>query len=182
MKPLYERLCFAYEGGLVRRFHTRPGIEPCTDAHHSHGVAMLCYFLSDGLPSQNLLLEALTHDLGEHFAGDVPAPTKWALGAAQFAAIEEEVRDRYELRFPLTIEERRTLEMADAMEGVLWCAKEVSMGNGRARLIGSKWLRLIQQRDVPGFTSVQQEVHAAILRIWKECNEEGSTQYDVYAE
>ncbi len=182
MKSLYERLCFAYEGGLVRRFHTRPGIEPCTDAHHSHGVAMLCYFLSDGLPSQNLLLEALTHDLGEHFAGDIPAPTKWVLGAARFAAIEEEVRGRYELSFPLTVVERRTLAIADAMEGVLWCAKEVSMGNVRARRPGEKWIERVRKRYAITFTDSERSVYNAVAQIWRECNEEGSTRYDIYAE
>lgn len=181
MKSMYERLCFTYEAGSVERFHTRPGLRACTDAKHSHGVAMLCFFLSDGLPSVNLLMEALTHDLGELYTGDVPAPTKWAVGSGTFELLEDSTRDKYDLRFPLTEQERRTLHLADYMEGVLWCADELSMGNKKAKLPGEKWLRLIETDYVLSFTEKEREVFDAVASIWRECNgQEGCVRFDVY--
>lgn len=177
MKSLYDRISFAYEGGLVERFHTRAGLRPCTDAAHSHGVAMLCVFLSEVVPSAQLLMEALSHDLAEQYSGDMPAPAKWALGSERSEALERAVRSEYDLLFPLTANERRTLELADALEGVLWCAHEVAMGNKKAARPAKKWLdKVFSYAPLSGR---EVEVLSTVEQIWRECNGEGPS-FDIY--
>ena len=87
-----EKLQFIMEGGSVLRYHTRPGIRTDTDAHHMHGVAVLCSLLA-GTDAQgrsgasaSLLLAALTHDLAEQAASDMSAPSKRALGLRDMLA------------------------------------------------------------------------------------------------
>src|ERR1035437_1123263 len=63
---VHQQIQFIIEGGIVERFHTRPGIKPNTDAHHSHGVAMLCYIMWEGYGGDairtELLMAALSGD------------------------------------------------------------------------------------------------------------------------
>lgn len=67
----------AYEAGFVQRYHTHPRLARFgqTDGHHSFGVAALMINLHPA-PSAELLKACITHDMGERFAGDLPAPVK----------------------------------------------------------------------------------------------------------
>lgn len=125
---MLNKINFIIKGGEVKRFHTIKTIQEETNGHHSFLVAMLCELLSPGRPT--LLLAALTHDLAEHIVGDVPSPVK-SLAGAEIAALENsklvEVNLYYEKG--LTQEERRTLTLADRLAGLIFCRRELRMGN-----------------------------------------------------
>lgn len=117
-------------GGSVQRFHTQRTIQAESVGKHSFGVAWLCYLLSDGNPTMNLIINALSHDLGEWVTGDVPAPVKVArpdLRRILAEAEEEAVPAR--LQPPLLESEGRTLKLADIFDGMLFCAEEKRLGN-----------------------------------------------------
>lgn len=176
MRSLEERLRFAYEGGLVTRFHTRMGITRNTTAQHSHGVAMLCYFLAQGRPSANLLMAALTHDLAEQAVGDIPSPTKWYIKELverdgctwDLDQYEQNLLDNYGLAFARTLapHEQNWLHLADAMDGLLHCATELSMGNRRVCSIGERWAYKL--RHWPELSVDEADVVGGVLQIWKE--------------
>ena len=185
-KTIKERVEFAHHGGMVVRFHQHIGHRLNTDAQHSHGVAILTYFLSDGMPSANLLLTALTHDLAEQVSGDVPWTTKRRLGKAQFDAIENDALDAYDLTFPLTDDERRILSLADSLDGMLYCASEAALGNKTLHQVYYNWERLVLNAVGPldGGASAWPhllEVINAVIQIWKESNDAEGTKYTVNA-
>ncbi len=168
MNSLKDRIQFAYEGGLTERFHTRPGLRRNTTAQHSHGVAMLCYWLADRKPSANLLMSALTHDTAEQVVGDVPAPTKWALGSEQLDCLEQDALNAQGLTFPLSGIEERQLRMADALDGLLYCSTELQLGNRRHTLTGARWVARLQSTYKKAATPQEWDVAAAVIQIWEE--------------
>jgi 5'-deoxynucleotidase YfbR-like HD superfamily hydrolase len=169
------------EGGAVERFHARPGITRHTDAAHSWGVALLIGFLSEPMPRAELLLAALTHDLAEHYTGDTPAPAKWALGTNEVcAALEHKILHLYGLNFEvaLTTEELRLLKIADTMDGLLHCCREIALGNRTVVLVYNKWLGSLNQHNL---TAHERKVAVAIMEIWNESKSEEGPRFDVYA-
>ena len=170
MKSLKDRIQFAHQGGLVVRFHQHIGHRLNTDAQHSHGVALMTLFLSDGLPSSNLLLAALTHDLAEQVIGDVPFPTKRNVPGLK-KTLDEAERDwlrLYDLDFPLTDEERKILTLADSLDGMLYCASEAALGNRTLHVVYVKWLAVVEAATK---TFTQEEVINAVIEIYEEsCN------------
>ena len=185
MKSIKERIQFAHEGGLVTRFHTRMGILRNTNAQHQHGVILLVFFLSDGMPSSNLLMMAATHDLAEQASGDMPAPFKWEMGpefSAKFEKLETDTLSKYDLLFPLTLEERRILDLADRLDGILWCCDERAMGNRKVNFSVRRWKDYIR-RTFPDDTlsPLEAEVIHAVYTTWEECcGQEGSSRFDIY--
>ena len=170
MKTIKERVQFAHAGSLVVRFHQHIGHRLNTDGQHSWGVATLCLFLSDGLPSNKLLLAALTHDLAEQVMGDVPFPVKRSIPGLK-KTLDDAERDwlrRYDLDFPLTEAERSILTLADSLDGILYCASEAALGNRTLHPVYVKWLAVVETALV---TLTQREVINAVIEIYKEsCN------------
>jgi len=134
-----RQLQFFIEGGSVERFHTRPGLRPDTDGRHMHGVAVLCTLLMGALPRAELLMEALSHDLGEQAAGDVPAHVKDKLPGFREVLHELERSTRagygFDWSLYLTDDERTILELADRMDCLLWCCREIALGNKNSLLV-----------------------------------------------
>lgn len=137
-----RQLQFLMEGGSVERYHTRPGLKPDTDGRHMHGVAVLCALLTGAptvMPRAELLLEALSHDLGEQAAGDVPAHVKDRLPGFRDELHELERSARaafgFDWSWSLTDDERTVLELADRMDCLLWCCREVALGNRNSLLV-----------------------------------------------
>jgi 5'-deoxynucleotidase YfbR-like HD superfamily hydrolase len=129
-----DQLQFILRGAAVTRFHVHPVIKLQTDGAHSFGVAWICYLLSNDKPSLNLILAALAHDLAEHRVGDVPFPTKHAISGLndQLNLLETSYLAAAGLAFPLTDDEKRTLSLADRLEGMCYCAQERALGNKNA--------------------------------------------------
>lgn len=132
-------LQFVRQGAEVERFHATKTLQVETVGTHSHGVAMLCYALSVGAPSVDLLMAALCHDLAEQVYGDIPAPTKRALGISEACAeLEDECLAQRGLLFTLTPEEERILKLADILDGMLFCVREAQLGS---RLVAGVYAR-----------------------------------------
>ena len=180
MKSIRERIEFSFYGGLVVRFHQHTGHNLNTDAQHSHGVAMLCFFLTDGAPGETLLMAALTHDLAEQVVGDIPYTAKRNIPGlkAQCDAMEAAVLTAHDLCFTLDPAEQRTLKIADALDGMLYCCHEAALGNHTTlRKVYAKWLTALEVYEP--LTALETEVIGAVLRIWEESNDPQGPRYTV---
>lgn len=120
--------------GGTTRYHThqRRMLKTQTVDQHSHRVAQIVRALMSGRPSVNLVLAALDHDLAEHWAGDLPSPSKRELGIRDaFGEYEDRI---FENKFGfapvlLTHTEGVVLKLADNLDGCLFCLDEIAMGN-----------------------------------------------------
>lgn len=131
MSDMRELVDFVYDGAAVKRYHTARTLEQQTVGAHSFGVAMMCYILTAGRPSAELLMGALSHDLAEHKVGDIPSPTKRATpGLAQALQRQEDaVLGAHGLLWELNPTEARVLKLADYMDGMVYCCQEAELGN-----------------------------------------------------
>jgi len=128
---MQNKLNLIMRGGRVKRYHVMDTLKQQTVAEHSFGVAWLVWLLCDGRPSVELVMAALQHDLAEHVTGDLPAPAKRSLGISkQFEEYESAIMA--DARMPqvmLTQAERRTLKFADTCDLMLYCLREMELGN-----------------------------------------------------
>lgn len=129
-----KTLEFIQAGADVKRFHTRLTLQSETVGHHSHGVALICLLL-EPFSRRQVLAAALLHDLAEHVTGDIPSPAKREYGIGdQVNALESALLRSVGLALPsLHPDEQRTLKLADIFQGMLFCAREISLGNSRMR-------------------------------------------------
>lgn len=131
--PLRRQVELLVSGCRVKRYHTLDTLCGQNNAEHSFGVASLVYlFYGACVPRAELVLAALRHDLPEYATGDIPAPAKRELGiSAQFDAYECAVLSKHCSDMPQLSEyEMRVLKAADTADLLLFCQREISMGNG----------------------------------------------------
>lgn len=120
-------------GGAVKRYHTIPTITTDTVASHSYGVACFCYMLWEwgaGYEFDSVLLAALFHDIPEQYTGDIPAPVK--RGTSVFQYVEAQFLKQVgldEVLSNLSERGKRTLKIADMLDGLSFCVQELTMGN-----------------------------------------------------
>lgn len=124
----------AMRSGGTQRFHTHAArmIKTQDVAQHSYNVVWLVQMLTKGAASKALILHALAHDAGEHWVGDVPAPTKRSLGIRDQLGAEEDrvIHAMMGWRLGgLPHHEQVLLKLCDSMEGALYCCREMEMGN-----------------------------------------------------
>ena len=121
--------------GHVERCHSVPHHGSYSVAAHSWGVAMILGHVWPAA-SESLLRAALAHDVGELWVGDVPSPTIRALGPdfkARLERLESAARDRAGVgNDPLSRDDQARLLFCDRMEFLLWCHRQISMGNSLA--------------------------------------------------
>lgn len=119
--------------GQTTRYHTELLTRSQDVAQHSFNVAWLCTELSDWAPSAGLLMAALAHDAGERWTGDIPAPTKRGMPGMRAHMDELELQKLREqgitFKYELTPAEQAILSLADALEGALFCLRELRLGN-----------------------------------------------------
>lgn len=160
-----QRVKFIMDGGEVTRYHTVRNIQNETVGHHSFGVAMYCYLMTR--PSTNLLMAALTHDLAEHQTGDIPSPSKKAYGIGeQVNALEEKLLRSVGLEFELTIDERRTLKLADIFQGMSFCLRELQLGNRNIETIYKRYASYAEDFVLVGD---EQILYNVIQEFYNEC-------------
>lgn len=178
------------------RYHTRPGIKDDTDGRHSHGVALLCSILAgdDGTQhtrvSATLLMAALTHDLAEQKSGDISAPAKRTIPGLreQFQLMESATLDQYGLDYEqyLTDEESITLKLADSFDGMMYCCRELALGNRNVLLVWRRFCTYVEtltaKGDVPLELALRaSQVYDAILEIYHETLSVSGPEFDVFA-
>lgn len=124
-----SKLEFLIKGSEVSRYHTIRTIQQETVGHHSHGVATLCLIL-EPYASTELIEAALFHDLAEHQLGDLPSTIKKKYGIGeQVNKLEAELLNSVDWEIPLTERETRLLKLADIFQGMIFCSREIQMGN-----------------------------------------------------
>lgn len=122
-----KQIEFFVAGAETTRYHTVRTIQTETVGHHSHGVAMFCVLLGG---SPKTVRAALVHDLAEHQLGDIPAPAKKQYGIGTVVNdLEDQLLRDVRLNQDLTKEEARTLKLADIFQGMVFCIREMQMGN-----------------------------------------------------
>ena len=149
-----EVLQFVSAGTEVARYHTVRTLQAETVGHHSHGVALLCLLLRpDATPA--LLKAALVHDLAEHQLGDLPSPAKKKYGIGeQVNALEAELLRGVGLDVALTGDEQRTLKIADILQGMMFCRREIDLGNNKMRVIFERYCSYAEDMMLVGRESV----------------------------
>jgi 5'-deoxynucleotidase len=137
------KLAKAYMSGKVRRWHTHANLHQNV-ADHAWGVAFIIIKLHPS-PSMALIKEALFHDSGEIFTGDVPTPCKKNFPAFRVLLEEIEADFRKHSGLPLndlTQEEQDWLDFADSFEAVLFIHNASGLtkqdADWRFRLLGDK--------------------------------------------
>lgn len=161
-----KRLDFFLRGGETKRYHTVMTICEQTVAAHSYGVAWLCWMLKGGFPSAELLMAALSHDVAEHKLGDMPGDAKRAMNLrALFDEHESGMLHQHAMHYPLHEEDRRVLKLADAMEGMLFCARELARGNRDIEYVWKNFSRYVQAlQPQPG---IELNLYDALLARWR---------------
>lgn len=118
-----------YDAGAVKRWHTKVTIKDQDVAAHSWGVALI--ILKIAPRDHELLRAALLHDMAEVESGDIPYPFKRDHQRLHQELIEHE-KD-FEIingtQCFLKAEQVKMLKWADMFELLLWCKRELKLGN-----------------------------------------------------
>lgn len=161
-----EKLEFAMSGAEVTRYHTVRTIQTETVGHHSHGVAMFCFWLA-GVPSRELLLAALFHDLAEHQLGDIPSPAKKKYGIGeQVNELERQLLESMDMGVCLSDKEKRTLKLADIFQGITFCVKEISLGNKQQSVILERYASYASDMILVGN---EKHIYNVIMEMYNGC-------------
>jgi 5'-deoxynucleotidase YfbR-like HD superfamily hydrolase len=167
---IFQQLMFVLQGGSVRRFHTVATVKDITVATHQHNVAHLCFLLTGiYVCTTRLLMAALSHDLAETVAGDIPSPTKRLLRVDQMLnTLEKSVLKDNGYEFELTEQERRILKLADLMAGMLECIHERQLGNRNVELPFLRFDNYIRNLLSAHCTDHEQAVFQGLQKLWVE--------------
>lgn len=157
-------ISFIANGAAVKRFHTVTTLQTETVGHHSHGVAMMC-LVFDPDASRSLIMAALFHDLGEQILGDIPSPTKRKIDPeGRLDTYEATIMQEHGVVMPeLTAYEQRVLKLADIASGMLFCGREMSLGNQGAELWYQRYLSYANEMEL---TNREEQVFESIGRMF----------------
>lgn len=166
---LRARLAFIRQGSEVERFHTKRMIQRNDVGHHSFHVAWLAWLMGQGtnLSVGRVVMAALAHDLAEHVVGDMPGDAKRELGIREmFGEFEAEQFLQVGLDFEgvLSEFEKRTLKLADMMEGCFFCISEASLGNGRVAVVFRNFRSYVEA--FAPFNDVESVIVEYIDELW----------------
>lgn len=135
LSPADERFLDAVvRSGRVKRWHNRSTLHTQTVGEHTYNVLWILIHITDNKVSPDLLRAALAHDMPEYATGDVPKHVKDLPGVRQ--ALEAQERVVFEQlglssfqESNLTGTDQILLKWADGLDGALFCAWELKMGN-----------------------------------------------------
>jgi 5'-deoxynucleotidase YfbR-like HD superfamily hydrolase len=135
----------------VERCHTLPHHGSYSVGKHSYDAVMLLFTLYPGEPSMALVKAMLSHDLGERWCGDIPAPAKWSDGeyAKRSAALERRCLIHIGWDIPLDAEDQRWLSAIDKVELYLWAQNQIRMGFAVAGSVVGNLLSWFKHADLP---------------------------------
>ena len=134
------------EAGKVVRYHSTLIDKKQNNAEHQWETAtILCHIFPEA--KAHLVLYALTHDSGEIFTGDIPAPVKKHYPEIKKACDEmEKVYMQEELGLPLLQFSQRELlavKYADILSGIYFTTGRINAGDRAAIEIRDKWIEYI---------------------------------------
>lgn len=130
------RVIMLREASKVERAHTLPHHGSYTDGQHSYDATML-YLTLCPEPSFRVVKAILSHDAGERWCGDLPAPAKWSDGemSKRHEMLERRCLDHLGLAVQLSPEEGIWLKAVDTLELWLWAHEQMAMGNANAACV-----------------------------------------------
>ena len=184
MKPEVEWLNTMAKSGRVTRYHNTPMITRQTIADHTWGVVLCLLWLTDGEVNNAIMKAAIYHDCPEIETGDIPAPAKVQNGVLRDALDDIESRFINSMNIGVELEEWESeiISIADTMELLLHCKKEIVMGNRHAQRVFNKGFSYLidkvtnfKQCDI-GFTLMpdkfryivkQAESFLAEIQLWE---------------
>lgn len=163
MRKHFGMLLHNILAGSVRRWHTEVVNSEQTVAEHTFGVLLvLLWVVPREELTQDLLLAALEHDLGERSVGDVSARVKWLMTEEQRVQLEQaeaEARSNAGLPGPaLTEREHLYLQFADYAEAALYAMVERSRGNRHAEF----WLARLR----PKLSSMREQLNEQAKELY----------------
>lgn len=167
MPSVLDQLRFLRNGGYTLRYHTVHRIEHERVGQHSFGVAWLCYLLTGGHVTGQVLIHALAHDVPEWATGDIPAPTKRTLNIREACeALEGGHMYNAGICLPaLTVDEANVVKLADVLDGMLSCTRERALGNKLIEGCYFKFLEYAKELVTPGQSA---ELLDAVEHLWME--------------
>ena len=124
-----NRIVNTYESTLVQRYHTHPRLARFgqTNGQHQCAVASLILHLHPN-PSISLIKEAISHDSGERYTGDVSSPAKRLNPVLKDELSRIEASARFEKTLGVNVLERGEiawLRMVDMLECYLFAAHTI---------------------------------------------------------
>jgi|TARA_R110000824_G_scaffold50752_7_gene141528 5'-deoxynucleotidase YfbR-like HD superfamily hydrolase len=168
---LIERL----KGGHVTRYHTVPEIANGQDvASHTWRAMIILTTLWPDI-SKNAIMNMMWHDIPEAYTGDIPATTKWGYPklATALERAEDIIVNQLEI-WPLDITEKEEhrIKVADMLELVLHCFRQMEMGNRKAIPVFKNGIEYLKNYD---YDKEDKNIIAKILNplitqadIWEE--------------
>lgn len=144
---MIDRISFMRRATLVRRYHQEFTHETDTVGKHSAGVALFVDLI-DPEASKDMIMAALSHDLGEVVLGDIPAPTKRQLPIEAREVINK-IEDKaledmgYHYVNKLSEGEHLLLKLADYCDGLSYCTEEVARGNRAMKYVGDNYKKYL---------------------------------------
>lgn len=176
MKPLAEIVSWVRSSLQVRRYHQYFVHKEDTIASHSCGVALFIHMI-DPDARKEVLLAALTHDLGESLTGDVPSPFKRMLSreaAKEIDVLEKNTLTAHGLNYPerLSPAEYKLLKFADCFDGLAFCLEEKRRGNSTLQAVGDKYVSYLSDRLSDAETELwfgrAQQIFTSLYRHWSK--------------
>lgn len=161
--------------GGTQRFHTWSAelIKTQDVAQHVYGLMWLVVALTRGTASRDLLLATLFHDGGERWVGDMPGPMKRLLPGLRDSldtAEADALQARCGVAAPeLSAFDSSTLDLADALDGVFYCSREVALGNRRIGAVFANYIDYASE----AYKNVAFEYHNSLV---EQVLEAASTQ------
>tara|TARA_R110002167_G_C12707228_1_gene655142 strand:- start:35327 stop:35824 length:498 start_codon:yes stop_codon:yes gene_type:complete len=125
------------EGSAVERAHTLPHHGSYTNGAHQYAATMLYLELHPD-PQFKTVRAIMSHDLGERWCGDIPAPAKWSMTKVLRAELEElefQALRSIGQEWNLTDPEARWLKAVDCLELWLWGQEQLALGNRNAQKV-----------------------------------------------
>ena len=132
-QELTDLIQAAREAAAVRRCHVVPHHGEYTNGYHSHNALSLLFILHPD-PSMDLVKALHSHDYGERWVGDMPAPAKWydpALGEA-YGRAEQGALQTWGFYWGwegMSSDDYDWLNALDRLELWFWCQDQMAMGN-----------------------------------------------------
>lgn len=145
---LLKQIKMAREAGSIKRFHAVRTIKEETIGEHSFNMVNLVMILTEGKASRELILAAITHDMGEWAVGDIPSQIKKALPPELRIEVDKREYDAIRTIHPilpgLDETDLHLLKLADNLDGLLKCIDELKMGNQHVIPCGERYCGYIQ--------------------------------------